>query len=83
MTKPMTAQQIQAIDWAAILTKLPAFAALIAQLLALLQQPQPSKTAACQCPSQVEEASHAAMATLAAHVLAQLKLHECIGCCDE
>ncbi len=83
--KTMTVADIQAIDWAALVAKLPALAALIAQIYELLMTQQRTKAvkASGPCPVECHELSHRCLATLAEHVVAQLDLHDCIGCCDE
>ncbi len=83
--KTMTVEEVGAIDWAALLAKLPALAALIAQIIELLasQQPKALATVKGHCPCEVHEKCHASLAALAAAVVAALDLHDCIECCDE
>lgn len=83
MSKKLTAAEVAAIDWQALLAKLPAIAALIAQLIALLNEPVTKSSKACPCPDEVKCCADEALCTLATHVLAVLRLHECCGCCED
>lgn len=84
MKKTMTTQELNAIDWGAVVAKLPAFAQLVAQIIELLTKQQVrAKTARSVCPTECHEASHAMLRSLAQTVVDALALHDCIGCCDE
>ncbi len=88
--KTMTAQECQAIDWAALLAKLPAFAALLAQLIALLNQPNvkacdkaKAKASAVACCQELKDACDVECDTLAQLILDHCALHDLIHDCDK
>lgn len=80
MAKKMTAAEIKAIDWAAILAKLPALAALVMQLIQLLSSASTRKAGKCPdgCPQEVCDACDAECAALAALIVAHCQLHDAI-----
>jgi hypothetical protein len=81
-TKKMTAQEVAAFDWAALIARLsPIAAAFLKALLdQLLNKQLELKTlAGCpDCPQEIKDACCADMDKLAEYVLSRIQLHEAI-----
>lgn len=87
--KPMTAEDVKAIDWASLLAKLPQFAALIAQIIQLINGPKAAKSAGAgateglTCCQEVKDANDDDLDLLAQYVVSRMQLSDCICCCDD
>ncbi len=82
MAKTMTAQEVAAIDWVSLLAKLPQFAALISQIIALISNLPMKGQQEYDCCAEVKAACEEECKALAALVVAHCKLHDEIGACE-
>lgn len=86
--KIMTAEDLSKVNWQDLLTKLPQFANLVAQIIGLFGNKSAPKTATAggteglPCSQDVKDANDADLKALAHYVASRLQLSDAICCCE-